>query len=75
MAEARRAEIHPHGRRRHQIFPAALVGQETEHEVLEQAARVGEGDEDAVGGVGGLLQEDGVAGDFADVDGDGEALA
>lgn len=29
----------------------------------------------AVRGVGGLLQEDGVACDFADVDGDGEALA
>lgn len=28
----------------------------------------------AAGGVGGLLQEDGVAGDLADVDGDAEAL-
>lgn len=34
-----------------------------------------EGDVGAVGGVGGLLQEYGVAGYFADVDGDGEALA
>lgn len=34
-----------------------------------------ERDVGAVGGVGGLLQEDGVAGYFADVDGDGEALA
>lgn len=29
----------------------------------------------AVGGVGGLLQENAVAGYLADVDGDGEALA
>ena len=75
MAEARRAEVHPHGRGRHQMFPAALVGQKGKHEVLEQAARVREGDVGAVRGVGGLLEEDGVAGDFADVDGDSEALA
>ena len=34
-----------------------------------------EGDVGAAGGVGGLLEEDGVAGYFADVDGDCEALA
>ena len=75
MAEACRAEIHPHGRGRNKVFAAALVGQEAEHEVLEEAARVGEGDVGAAGGVGGLLEEDGVAGYFADVDGDCEALA
>lgn len=75
MAEARGAEIHPDGRRRHQVFPAALIGQEAEHEVLEQAARVREGDVGAARGVRGLLEEDGVAGYFAYVDGDGEALA
>lgn len=36
---------------------------------------MGERDVGASGGVGGLLEEDGVAGYFADVDGDGEALA
>lgn len=75
MAEAGGAEIHAHGRGRHQVPAAALVRQKGEHEVLEQAARVGEGDVGAAGGVGGLLEEDGVAGDFAYVDGDGEALA
>ena len=75
MAEARRAEIHPHGRGRDEVFAAALVGEEAEHEVLEEAARVGEADVGAPGGVGGLLEEDGVAGEFADVDGDLEALA
>lgn len=34
-----------------------------------------ERDVGAVGGVGGLLEEHGVAGYFADVDGDCEALA
>ena len=75
MAETRRPEIHPHGRRRHHVPPAALVRQEAEHQVLEEAARVGERDVGASGGVGGLLEEDGVAGYFADVDGDGETLA
>lgn len=75
VAETRGAEIHPHGRRRHQVSPAALVRQEAEHQVLEEAARVRERDVGASGGVGGLLEEDGVAGYFADVDGDGEALA
>ena len=75
MAETRRPEINSYGRRRDQIFPAGLIGEETEHEILEQAARVCERDVGAVGGVGGLLEEDGVAGYFADVDGDGEALA
>lgn len=75
MAEARRAEIHPDRRRRHQVSAAALVRQEAEHEVLEQAARVRGRDVGAAGRVGGLLQEDGVAGYFADVDGDGETLA
>lgn len=36
---------------------------------------MGERDVGAAGGVGGLLEEDGVPGYFADVDGDGEALA
>ena len=62
MAEARRAEVHPHGRRRDEVFAAALVGEEAEHEVLEEAARVGGADVGAAGGVGGLLEEDGVAG-------------
>ena len=75
VAETRRPEIHPYGRRRDQVFPATLIRQEAEHEILKQAARVGEGDVGAVGGVGGLLEEDAVAGYFADVDGDGEALA
>ena len=75
MAEARRAEIHTHGRGRDEVFAAALVGQEAEHEVLQEAARVGEADVGAAGSVGGLLEEDGVAGEFGDVDGDLEALA
>ena len=75
MAETRSAEVHAHGRGRHQIFPTALVGQKAEHEVLEQAARVRERDVGASGCVGGVLEEDGVAGYFADVDGDCEALA
>ena len=75
MAEAGGAEIDPDGSGRNQVFAAALVGQEAEHEVLQQAARVGEGDVGAVGRVRGLLQEDGVAGYFADVDGDRETLA
>ncbi len=74
MAEAGGAEIHPDGRGRHQVPAAALVGQEAEHEVLEQAARVRERDVGAPGRVGGLLEEDGVAGYFEDVDGDLEAL-
>ena len=75
MAETRGAEVHPHRPARHQISPTALVGQEAEHEVLEQAARMRERDVGASGCVGGLLEEDGVAGYFADVDGDCEALA
>ena len=55
MAETGGAEIHPNGRWRHQVFSAALIGQESEHEVLEQAARVREGDVGAPRGVGGLL--------------------
>ncbi len=74
MAEAGGAEIHPDSRGRHQVPAAALVGQEAEHEVLEQAARVRERDVGAPGRVRGLLEEDGVAGYFEDVDGDLEAL-
>lgn len=75
MAETRRAEIHSYGRWWYQIFSAALIRQEAEHEILKQPTRVREGDVGAMGGVGGLLEEYGVAGYFADVDGDGEALA
>ena len=75
MAETGRAEVHPHGRWRHEVFPAALVGQEAEHQILQEAAWVRERDVGASGGVGGLLQEDRVAGYFADVDGDCETLA
>lgn len=75
MAETHRAKIHTYCCWWHQIFSATLVGEETEHEILKQAARVRESDVGAVGGVGGLLQEHAVAGYFADVDGDGEALA
>ena len=62
MAEARRAEVDAYGCRRHEVFAAALVGEEAEHEVLEEAARVREADVGAPGRVGGLLEEDGVAG-------------
>ena len=62
MAEAGGAEVDAPGRGRHEVFAAALVGEEAEHEVLEEAARVGEADVGAAGGVGGLLEEDGVAG-------------
>lgn len=75
MTETGRAEIHPCSRRGHEILSAGLVRQEAEHQVLQQPARVREGDVDSGCGVRGLLQEDGVAGYFADVDGDGEALA
>lgn len=54
----------------------ALVREEAEHEILEEAGWVGcDGDVDAAGGVGGLLEECGVAGELYDVDGDVEALA
>ena len=62
MAEAGGAEVDAHGGGRDQVLAAALVGEEAEHEVLEEAARVGEADVGAPGGVGGLLEEDGGAG-------------
>ncbi|KAL8647967.1 MAG: hypothetical protein Q9210_005246, partial [Variospora velana] len=57
------------------VPPADLVRQKRHHQVLQQALGVVDVHEDATRGVGRLLEEDGVAGEFGHVDGDGEALA
>jgi len=74
MAKTRRPEIHAHRRRRHQMPPGARIGQKRHHQILQQTPRLLELHVHASGGVGRLLQEYGVTGDFADVDGDREAL-
>ena len=75
MTEARGAEVDVDSRWEDKMFPGSLVWKEGHHEVLEEAAGFGKGHVDPLCGVGGLLEEDGVAGEFADVDGDVEALA
>ncbi|KAL8968210.1 MAG: hypothetical protein Q9197_004999, partial [Variospora fuerteventurae] len=75
MTKARRPEIHPDVPGTHEVPPADLVRQKRHHQVLQQALGVVDVHEDAARGVGGLLEEDGVAGEFGHVDGDGEALA
>ena len=63
--------------RQHEVLARRLIRQVRHHQVLQQALFLlgGGGDVDAAGGVGGLLQEDGVAGEFQDVDWDVQALA
>ena len=81
VAETRRAEIHAAAglrlRGQDEILARGGVGQEGEHEGLQDAGvrgRVGAREVDAAGGVGGLLEEGAGGGEGEDVDGDAEAL-
>jgi hypothetical protein len=69
MAETRSAEINVHTGREYQMTPRLLVWKEGEHEILEESSWSSEGHVNASGGVAGLLEEDGVAGEFTDVNG------
>lgn len=75
VTETSRAEINPDLRGADQTPPTGLVRQEAHHQILQQPAGVFQLDVGAAGSVGRLLQENGVTGDFGDVDGDAEALA
>lgn len=52
-----------------------LVRQEREHQVLQEPSRRIDSHVDPARRVAGLLEKDGVAGEFADVDWDVQALA
>lgn len=75
VAETCCPEVHPYLRGLDQIPPTGLVGQKTHHQVLQQTLRMFQLDIGAPRGVRRLLQEDGVTGDFGNVDGNAEALA
>ena len=75
VAEASRAKVDIDTGRQDEMPAGALVGQKRHHQVLQQAAGFVEGDVDTLSGVGGLLQEDGVAAELAHVDGDVQSLA
>ena len=75
VAKTSRAEIDSDLRGIDKTPSTSLVRQKAHHQVLQQPAGVLQLDVGAARGVGRLLQENGVASDFGDVDGDAEALA
>lgn len=75
VAETRRAEVDVDPRREDQVPSRPLIREEREHEVLQESAGRGYRHVDPACGVAGLLEEDSVTGELADVDGDVQALA
>lgn len=75
MAETRRAEVDVDPRRQDQVSSGPLIRQEREHQVLQEPPGRIYGHVDPARCVAGLLEEDGVASEFADVDWDVQALA
>lgn len=75
VTKTSRAEIHSDLRRAHQVPATGLVRQKGHHQVLQQTPGVFQFDVGASGGVGCLLQEDGIPGNFRNVDGNAKTLA
>lgn len=74
MAEAGGAEVDDVLCGTHEVGACGLVREEGHHEVLQEALGAAEVHVRALRGIRGLLEEDGVAGQLEDVDGDAQAL-
>ena len=70
MTEASCAEIDVDLTGQDEVPAGGLIGEERKHEVLKEPTRVLEMHVYASCGVGGLLEENGIAGDFTDINRD-----
>ncbi len=74
VAETGGAEVHAHLRRADQISSIGLIRKESHHQILEYPLRMFQLDIRPSGGVGCLLQEDGITRDFGNINGNRQAL-